>query len=106
MHDIDAVYCLNGHYMGTLPEDISSGLYPGRLHELMRDEHAREIEKQSCCPRCGKSAISSCRACGTGISREGSRPAHCEGCGKAFPWTETNLSSEDIEASDFGPLGI
>lgn len=69
--------------------------------------------RKSFCPQCGEKTIMNCQNCNAPIKGnhhiEGvigifdyDRPAHCENCGKAFPWTErqSKAAKDLIDLSD------
>lgn len=90
--------------MGTFPEDTYSGLYPGRLQQMMQDQYVQEVERQTYCPTCNEPSLIACLSCGAAISREMKRPSYCGVCRKPFPWTEMELSTTDADTDLFGPL--
>jgi len=100
MSDEIAVYCLDGHYIGTMPNDHYRGLSPGRLQQMMEREYIREVESQNHCETCGKPLIIACLSCDTVILKRTKRPDYCRTCGKPFPWTEAaqldNPTDEDV----------
>src|SRR5277367_4892014 len=89
----NAMYCLNGHYIGIL--------HPTRRAVTMREFQAmldEESAKQppAFCTRCGALSINACQHCQTLIEPQNyqvGRPGYCGGCGRAFPWTEIALTA-------------
>ena len=99
-----AVYCLNGHYMGTMPENCYGGLFPGRLRHLMEEQYIRQVERQNFCERCGAESMIACSQCEAVIILTKKRPDYCGKCGVAFPWV-SNAAQEEDNSDDFEPLG-
>jgi hypothetical protein len=69
------IYCLNGHNIATVK---------------LTAESPRPF-----CTDCGKGVISACQNCQEPVDPtiKMKRPAHCGGCGKPFPWTETAIQA-------------
>ena len=104
MPDEIAVYCRNGHYMGTMPDDHYRGLFPGRLRQTMEEQFIEEVERLNFCKRCGAESVVACLHCETVILSEMPRPDFCDKCGRPFPWAEESLSDTQKDNDEFGPL--
>lgn len=104
MSDEIAVYCLDGHYIGTMPDDHYRGFSPGRLQQMLEKEYIREVEGLNHCERCGQPSIIACPSCNAYILDRMKRPDYCRVCGKPFPWTRTAQSDTPTDGDVFGPL--
>lgn len=104
MLDEIAVYCCNGHYIGTMPDDHYRGMMPGRLQQLMEKQFIEDLERLNFCKKCGAESVFACSNCSTVILREMRRPDFCNHCGKAFPWTEREPVQSKTDQDEFGPL--
>ncbi len=86
----DAIYCENGHFIASLPENPH---YTGRIGILMDEHLHKELERLSYCTKCGKSTLGFCLGCDATIRVEKDRPSYCGKCGKPYPWTQATLQA-------------
>src|SRR5579859_2353404 len=71
-------------------------------HVINQQVVAERDHSQAFCSRCGKATTMSCRHCrapirgayhfpGTYVVDDVSLPSYCLGCGRPYPWTETQV---------------
>jgi hypothetical protein len=88
-----AVYCGNGHYIGTHPDPIHENMSPGRLKSYMHELYLEEFERQNYCEECGAETFCSCAYCHNPLLASKPKPSYCGKCGNAWPWTTKALDS-------------
>jgi hypothetical protein len=103
----NAMYCLNGHYVGVV-NPILRARNSGQLRAMMEraSQHEGQERLPAFCTRCGTPNISACQHCQAPIELRhmGSKPGYCGGCGKPFPWTETALSAAKAYTDELDQL--
>ena len=106
----NAIYCLNGHYVGLVNPGAGGRVSMGRLRVMMENPEREDRKTQAFCTKCGARNITACEGCQTPINHRFPSDVHsyCAGCGKPFPWTETALTTareytdelEELSAED------
>ena len=104
----NAIYCLNGHYVGLVHPGHGGRVSMGRLRAMMENPQIDERTVQAFCTKCGARNIAACERCQTPINHRYAGDIHnyCAGCGKPFPWTETALMAARDYTDELEELSI
>ncbi len=111
MSSANAIFCLNGHYVGLLT--VARHVREWQATMTRRERDGAKGHAQFC-TTCGAANINACQHCQTPIEirHSGDRPAYCGGCGKPFPWQESaienlkavlqesNLSAQELQEAE------
>lgn len=92
-HMSNAVYCLNGHYGGTLSRVRQARSAAEFRWMMAQAENENSDQLPRFCQECGAANINACEHCQTPIESLYDRPAYCGGCGQAYPWQESAVEN-------------